>query len=255
MFTATRHILQTLTRDPATERIRSIKPDEQINSMWDSLDDTAQAFTVSPSDGVERGEGWDSSYAYTEADELEDELLFPLEATGEMTDNLFRNDPSAMEIFENETIDVDRFAADLDTDEEFGSDIEYDSEPDSEELAGLEDDDGDSEWATDEEDIEDEGGYYITQEEQEDIDGTVDELSEQMKRFGIGPDYLLPIARNPATAKNIPDSVRKDPEVFMSVLRSALRHTQEYDTSDMRIEADFFRHLDRQKSKGRCFPM
>jgi hypothetical protein len=251
MFTATRHILETLTRDPTTERIRSIKPDEQVKSMWDCLDDTARAYTISPSDGVERGEGWDSSYAYTEADELEDALLFPLEATGEMTDNLFRNDPSAMEIFENETIDVDKFAADLDTDEESDTDGDYDSEEDEEALAALDDDDGDSNWATDEDEMEDDGGTFITQEEQDEIDDTVEMLADRMRQFGIGPDYLLPIARNPAGAKNVPNSVKRDPEVMMSVLRSALRHTQEYDTG--KIEADFYRHIDRRKSKGMYF--
>jgi hypothetical protein len=254
MFTATRHILETLTKDPVTERIRSIKPDEEVKSMWDGLDETARAYTISPHDGVERGEGWDASYAYTEADELEDALLFPLEATGEMTDNLYRNDPSAMEIFENETIDVDRFAADLDTDEEFDdeleSDGEYDSEEDEEALAALDDDDGDSDWATDEEEMENGGRTYITQEEQDDIDDTVEMLADQMRQFGIGPDYLLPIARDPASAKNIPASVKRKPEVMMSVLRSALRHTQEYDTN--KVEADVYRHMDRRKSKGMC---
>jgi hypothetical protein len=118
-------------------------------------------------------------------------------------------------------------------------------------LAALDDDDGDSNWATDEDEMEDNGGTYITQEEQDDIDDTVEMLADRMRQFGIGPDYLLPIARNPASAKNVPNSIKRDPEVMMSVLRSALRHTQEYDTG--KIEADLYRHIDRRKSKGMYF--
>jgi hypothetical protein len=44
MFSATKNILQTITRDPTTERVRSIQPGEQGVSMWDKLDDTAKAF-------------------------------------------------------------------------------------------------------------------------------------------------------------------------------------------------------------------
>jgi hypothetical protein len=256
MFSATRHILETITRDPVTGRVRSIKPDEQVESMWDGLDKTARAYSVS--DGVEVGEGFEASYAYTEADEIEDALLFPLEATGQMSDNLFRNELSAMEVFEKETIDINRLADDLDTDESsIGSDGEYnsdqyDSESEEKALAALEDDDGDSDWATDEEKYDD-GAGFVTEEQQNAIDQTVDMLSDQMKKFGSAPDYLLPVVRDPASAKNIPDIVKNDPEIFMRVLRHALRCTQEYDTSDMGIEADFFRHLDRQKSKGMYF--
>jgi hypothetical protein len=253
MFSATRHILESITRDPVTERVRSIKPDEQVESMWDGLDKTARAYSVSPADGVEMGEGFEASYIYTEADEIEDALLFPLEATGEMADNLFRNDPSAMELFEKETIDVRRFAADLDTDEEpdedFDADLD-DSELDEEALAALEDDDGDSDWGTDEEEYND-GQNSVTLEEQKAVNQTVDMLAAQMKKAKkFEPDYFLPIARNPASATNIPDVVKNDPELTMRALRYALRCQQEYATSDMAMEADFFRHIDRQKSKG-----
>lgn len=254
MFSATRHILQTITRDPKTERVRSIKPDEKVQNMWDGLDHTAKAFKWCPADG-ETDEGFEASYAYTEADELEDALLFPLEASGEMADNLFRNDPSAMEIFEKETVDVRKFAADEDTDDEFmGSDEDeyedFDSELDEEELAALEDDDGDSDWGTDDEASEG-GREFITAEEQDAIDETIDKLATQMKQVRIRePDYFLPTLRNPAAAKSIPDIVKKDPANLMHALRNAFRCLKEYDSSHMGMQADFMRHVDRQKSKG-----
>jgi hypothetical protein len=87
MFFATRHILHTITRDAKTERICSIKPDEQVVSMWDGLDQTAKAYNWCPSDDGDIDEGFMASYAYTEADELEDAILFPKEARGEMADS------------------------------------------------------------------------------------------------------------------------------------------------------------------------
>jgi hypothetical protein len=216
MFSATRHILESITRDPVTERVRSINPDEQVESMWDGLEKTARAYRVNPANSEEMDQGFEASYVYTEADEIEDALLFPLEATGEMADNLFRNDPSAMERFENGTIDVRRFAADLDTDEEpdedFDADLD-DSELDEEALAALEDDDGDSDWGTDEEEFN-VGQGFIMLEEQKAVNQTVDMLAAQMKKATtFEPDYFLPIVRNPASATNIPDVVKNDPEL------------------------------------------
>jgi hypothetical protein len=254
MFSATKHILQTITRDPKTERVRSIKPGEEAQNMWDGLDNSAKAFRWSPDDG-ETNEVFEVGYTYTEADELEDALLFPLEANGQMADNLFRNDPSAMEIFEKGSIDVRKFANDEDTDDEWmGSDEDeyddFDSELDDEELAALEDDDGDSEWGTDDDGSEG-GRDLITAEEQDAIDETIGMLAAKMKQFVIRePDYFLPILRNPAAAKGIPESVKKDPVNLMHVLRNAFRCLKEYDSSQMGMHADFMRHIDRQKSKG-----
>jgi hypothetical protein len=257
MFSATRHILETITRDPITERVRSITPGEDVTSLWDGLDKTARSYKWTPNGSADMDEGFQESYAYTQADELEDALLFPLETNGEMADNLFRNDPSAMEIFEKETIDVRKFAADLDTDDE-----SIDSEEDLEQLAeqahqALEDDDGDSDWEDDElsdenEELYDRGGDLITAEEQNAIDKTVDILSNQMKMSGTRePDYFLPILHNPASAKGIPKAIKRDAANLMQVLRNALRCQKEYDSSHMGIETDFYRHIDRQKSKGR----
>jgi hypothetical protein len=269
MFSATRPILETITRDPKTDRVRSIKPEEDAVSMWDALDTTARSYDWSLEDRSDMHEGFQDSYAYTEADELEDALLFPLEASGEMADNLFRHDPSAMEIFEKETIDVCKFAADLDTDDEsLGSDddSEYDLEYDSDlaeqaqaTLDALSDDDGDEDWEDDDEGNSDDvenmfvrSGDFVTAEEQDTIDKTVDFLSNQMKNSVIRePDYFLSILRNPVSAKGIPDLVKRDPTNLMQALRNALRCQKEYDSSHMGIEADFFRHIDRQKSKGK----
>lgn len=249
MFSQARPILETITRDPSTERVRSIKPDEKVQSMWDDLDQTARMWQWTPEHGATEE---DFEPRYTEADELEDALLFPLEATGDMADNLFRNNPSAMEMFEKQSIDVRKFAEDLDTDDEFfGSDEDFDSTMDDEELAELDDDDEDSNWDTEEEGSSEDGYGYVHKGESEAANEAINVLTKMFKASSIRePDYFLSIVRNPSNASQIPESIRNHPADLMASLRIALRSQKDYDSSHEGIEADFFRHLDRQKSKG-----
>lgn len=69
----------------------------------------------------------------------------------------------------------------------------------------------------------------------------------------LGPDYFLPILRDPNSkrARKLPKSIRSTPEELMWACRVAMRCQQEYDTSNGGMEADVFRHIERQKSKGR----
>ncbi|KAF3051114.1 hypothetical protein E8E11_006285 [Didymella keratinophila] len=245
MFSTAGPILKTLTKDPVTERVRSIKPDEKVESIWDGLDKNARAWSWSPQGGFGK-EGFEDSYKYTEADELEDAILFPLENTGLLPNDLYRHVPSAMEMFETDPIDFRRFAADLDTDDEVES-------SDGTDLGEAEDD-GDSDW----EDKSDDDGYELVHEselkpgESEDAAEAVEILIEQFKSTMItGGDFFLPILRDPESkrAKKLPKSIRKDPMELMGCCRFALRCLQEYDHSHKGMEADFYRHIDRQKSK------
>ena len=43
MYSAQSDILKTITRDSATERVRSIKPGEEVTSIWDMMTTQAQA--------------------------------------------------------------------------------------------------------------------------------------------------------------------------------------------------------------------
>jgi hypothetical protein len=265
MFSTAAPILKTLIKDPVTERVRSIKPDEEAESIWDGLDKNAKAWLWSPTAGVTK-EGFDDSYKYTEADELEDRILFPQETYGDMKDNLFRQNPNAMELFEREPFDIRSFAEDLDTDvdsSEYGA-SEFDDEDmnDSEYsdyLRNLDDDDEDSEWEDEEitSKLDKSPGWVQesekTAQETEDVIDAIDLMTEHLKKE---QDYFLPILRDPQgqKAKAIPVSVRESPEDFMGVLRLALRGQQEYNHTTAGMEADFFRHLDRQKSKGTSGP-
>ncbi|KAF1830577.1 hypothetical protein BDW02DRAFT_558680 [Decorospora gaudefroyi] len=258
MFSATRDILQTITKDPKTGRVRSVKPGQEVETMWDAIDYSARSFTYCP-DGSGEVEEMDqnfsqASYTYTEADELEDAILFPQEVDGQMTDNLFRHDKSALELFESESVDVRRFAADLDTDEEpADSDLDSefdDQELDEDQLAALEDDDGDPDWGSDEVSSTGDGDEYVLESEIVDMDKAIEVLSKQFKGFGMmEPDYYLPILRNPASARQLPASVRNSPGNLMHTLRQSLRCQKNYNINEAAIEADFFRLLDRQKSK------
>ncbi|KAL1655727.1 hypothetical protein SLS61_001751 [Didymella pomorum] len=245
MFSTAGPILKTLTKDPVTERVRSIKPDEKVESIWDGLDKNARAWSWSPQGGFGK-EGFEDSYKYTEADELEDAILFPLENTGLLPNDLYRHVPSAMDMFETDPIDFRKFAADLDTDDEVESSHGTD--------LGEAEDDGDSDW----EDESDGDGRELVQEselnpgESEDAAEAVEILTEQFKSTtSIGGDFFVPILCDPESkrAKKLPKSIRKDPTELMGCCRFALRCLQEYDHSHRGMEADFYRHIDRQKSK------
>ncbi|KAJ4369485.1 hypothetical protein N0V86_009320 [Didymella sp. IMI 355093] len=245
MFSTAGPILKTLTKDPVTERVRSIKLDEKVESIWDGLDKNARAWSWSPQEGFGK-EGFEDSYKYTEADELEDAILFPLEDTGLLPNDLYRHVPSAMEMFETDPVDFRRFAEDLDTDDEVES-------SDGTDLGEAEDD-GDSDWEdqSDDDDYELVHGSELNPGESDSAIEAVDSLIEQFKSMVIKePDYFIPILRDPESkrAKMLPKAIRKDPVELMGCCRFALRSLQEYDHSDWGMEADFYRHIDRQKSK------
>lgn len=252
MFSTAGPILKTLTKDPGTERVRSIKPDEKVESIWDGLDKNARAWSFSPNDGATK-EGLDDSYKYTEADQLEDAILFPLESTGLLPNELYRHVPSAMEMFETGTIDIHKFAGDLDTDDEVqssdGTDLgeaEDDGDPDWEDAdADAEAEADDAEWAQE---------MIARPEKTESIAKAIEILTDQFKiMMSRGSnDYFLPILRNPNSqrAKELPRHVRTTPEDLMGACRFALRSQRKYDRSYSGMEADFYRHIDRQKSKG-----
>ncbi|KAF2995552.1 hypothetical protein E8E13_003449 [Curvularia kusanoi] len=247
MFNQAAPILKTLYKEPESDRVRSIKPGEEVESIWHGLDTSAQAWSWSPNDGFkEAKKGFEESYKYTEADELEDAILFPYEKVpGLLPNDLYRNVPSAMEMFETDPIDLRRFAGDLDTDEEVES-------SDGTDLGEVEDDD-DSDW----EDKSDDDYEYTKGDEAKGQDPpeffhAIDILTDQFKSTFGPKDYFLPILRDPKSkrAKAIPKAIRTNPADLMGVCRFALRCQQQYDHSHKGMEADFLRHIDRQKSKA-----
>ncbi|KAH6625600.1 hypothetical protein C7974DRAFT_434634 [Boeremia exigua] len=216
MFSTAGPILKTLTKDPDTDRMRSIKPGENVQSIWDGLDENARAWSWSPQSGFDK-EGFEDSYKYTEADELEDAILFPLEESGLLPNDLYHYVPNAMEMFETDPIDLRRFAADLDTDDEVSSSEGTD--------LGEAEDDGNPDWED-----------HSDPESDEDAAKAIEILSDQFSSSLMkDPDYFIPILRNTTSkrAQMLPLSIRTNPEELMGAC----------------MEADFYRHIDRQKSK------
>jgi hypothetical protein len=129
MFSATRYVFQAITKDANTDRIRSIQPDENVMSMWDDLEKIAESYNWSPSGS----EGYLARHVHTEADVLEDTILFPKEASGEMANDLFSNHLSALDIFQSGgSLDARKIVKDFDTDCESMTSGEYEGHSDEE---------------------------------------------------------------------------------------------------------------------------
>ncbi|KAL5383648.1 hypothetical protein DPSP01_005754 [Paraphaeosphaeria sporulosa] len=255
MFKVCAPIFETITMEKETSRVRSIKPGEEVESMWDRIEANAHAFQYNPHQKTPQDLkiGIDQTFVYTEADEIEDSILFPEEGTGEMKDNVFRANPSLLEMFEKKpTIDLRRFARDLDSDEELS---EKDCFGESDEDLEAVDDDGDEAWETetDEEDNESEGDFTHSFANTADVETAMEALEDRFRSQTIytkgEPDYFLSIFKSPTFAHYIPESIRSHPPDLMATMRLSMRRVKEYRDDEGSIEADFMSMLDREKSK------
>ena len=81
-------------------------------------------------------------------------------------------------------------------------------------------------------------------------------LSEQFNSMTIANrrslEYHLPIIQNPSSASMVPESIRNQPSRLKETLRMSLKQQKVYLDDQDSIEADFYRHIDRKKSKGGC---
>lgn len=86
--------LRTLTREPDTKRVRQIKPDEQVASLFDELTGPNASFWLKSTSGEMINTSDDippgfSPYAfYNDADAAEDAILFAEEELGGVPDNM-----------------------------------------------------------------------------------------------------------------------------------------------------------------------
>lgn len=174
-----------------TLRARDIKPGEEVDSIWDTIQKGRMSSwninnnTREPTEYEEP----DLSKFYNEADVREEAILFPEQAASGTVGGLFRGHETSMQDFMSKGPDWTRFIQDLDTDEEYeGSDAETEyvledeshgeesdaSSQDDEHLAKGSHDSEDSSW----EDIDNEAGpsdrqviriSSITEEEKQDL--------------------------------------------------------------------------------------
>lgn len=102
-------------------RARDIKPGEEVNSIWDTIQKGRMSSwnldnnTREPREYQEP----DLSKFYNEADVREDAILFPEQATSGTVGGLFRGHETSMQDFMSKGPDWARFIQDLDTDEEY----------------------------------------------------------------------------------------------------------------------------------------
>jgi hypothetical protein len=231
-------VLRTLTMDPKTQRIRTIQPHEQVESISDNINGSNTKVAI-----------WDETLQevpdlfeklkYIEADALEDEILFPEEADEEFDDGLFRPDRSAMTRFEQGNIgDIRRFAYDLDSDEE-PEDSEFDA----------------SDFSEDDPDIP-----PNEEEDSEEAEKAFEEFAKKFKdnlslESGSKHQHYIFDFSDPKHSidlSRVPDHMKKTDLDVMVLLRDSIAKQKDYsDTSHATLEKEFLRHIDRQKSKSK----
>lgn len=233
-------VMRTLTRDPDTERIRSIRPGEDVRSLTDVINDPSATFSVRNNQHEAAPHHWDK-IKYIEADALEDEILFPEEEDEEDDDYLFRPDTSAMtQMEEGHFGDIRDFAYDLDSDEE-----PYDSDSDASDGSG---------WYS--EDASDED-FEESEEAQKAFAAFSKRFQDQLS-LEPGPrrqHYVFDSLNDPSKPLDlslIPEHMRKTDADVMALMRLSLIKEKDYsDTSHATMEKEFIRHIDRKKSKSK----
>lgn len=210
---------------------------------------------------------------YNEADALEDEILFPEEANGNQTDNLFRPDNSAMTRFEEGKIgDIRRWACDLDSDEDLADEFS-DSADDGAEMYDPEAE-ADGDWTDEDGDEYNDYVSKLSQGQSQELvpksdaaDKAWDEFSSKFGDYlslGSGSagrrrqHYIFDQFNDPTKKLDlscIPAEIRKSDEDVMVLMRLSLMKERDY--NDMREEVmrpEWERFLNRQKSKSEFKP-
>ena len=254
-FMLAKPILETLTKDPTTDRVRSIRPGEKVEAIWDSIK-PGKTFSWTPATGAVEDTDREM-FKYTEADALEDEWLFPEEKLGTLKNNLFKKKMNPIEkLMSKPPVNLRKFVNDLDTDDTGTTSTEGDDKADADEKIIVSGGDS-SDWeSTDSEDVisdEDESYAGGSNVPEEDVHAAIDILSEKFKLMTTSqfmkPDFFVGILKNrfSALASQLPESVMNNDAELMGTLRYALMSQKQYNDT----EGDFYRHIDREKSKGK----
>jgi hypothetical protein len=125
-------ILQTLTRDCDSLRVREIRANEDaVKSIYDTICDEETQFRFY-NELREPVESIPKHVFYNEADALEDKILFAEEEVGPNLGLLAGEPKNSMTTLENQGPDMMRFVYDLDTDDELPDDDDDDDVEDPE---------------------------------------------------------------------------------------------------------------------------
>ena len=209
-----------------TRRARDIKPSEQVDSIWDTIQKgrTSSWNVLKTQEPTEYQEP-DLSKFYNEADVLEDAILFPEQAPSGTVGGLFHGHETSMQDFMSKGPDWARFIKDLDTDEEHegpDAETEYVLEDESHDE---ESDEEDSDEAVDKRLVKGTCSHGSDHSSWEDIDN---EASPSNKRMKMVPFLTEEEEQDLALMKKWkpPKSYGED------------------------VEKAFYTFLDREKSKG-----
>jgi hypothetical protein len=189
-------ILQSLTRDH-NKRPRDLRPGEKAETLWDELDSGKWKFKVGKAHKTDGLAGFETSklpfgFAYSEADALEDAILFPEELTNPDAKLPVQEAANSLDKWESTGPKLRKFCLDLDSDEsdEYSDEgfDEYDDEGDAaedEDYSDMTSDmDGDEEILSNE-------GEFVLEEEVERQRRVDDKLSSLTKvNPDITPDEL-----------------------------------------------------------------
>lgn len=237
LYNPAAHILKTLTRDKETHRVRELKSgDDTVTSIYDDIHHEGTSFFYGKletlnSHEVKRAPGQSTiprRLFYTEADALEDEILFPEENSSDGQPVLA---VEKLRRWEEEGFSMMKFV------EGWWTDSDEDSSEDNGEDEGESEDEDESEGENDGEDEDEEDEKNQNSENKKDYNYTdkiVGEILEQAldKKDGtLDPLATLPGALKELVDKLVPGFEKREKE-------------------EPNMEEEFMEFLDREKARG-----
>ena len=230
-------MLKTITRDTVTLRARDIKPGEQVDSIWDTIQKgrmSSWGLDNNTKEATEFHEP-DLSKYYNEADVREDAILFPEQAASGTVSGLFRGHETAMQDFMTKGPDWERFIYDLDTDEEIdvsdaetehtledeSHDEESGGEKDKHLMKGTARSEGSKHSSWD--DIEDEAGSsdsLITEDEKQDLALMKGWESPKLQRGDVGKSFYSFLDREKSKGESSHKIENRSPDTREAFKRS-----------------------------------
>ncbi|KAI4256158.1 MAG: hypothetical protein LQ352_002207 [Teloschistes flavicans] len=117
MFNAQRPILETLTREMSTMRVRDVNSGEKLDSVWDDVM-RSHCVPLNMEKQCISDESWVNDYFYNEDDAAEDSVLFSDELLAGIMKHVCEGGESAIDDYLRRGPEWDRFIMDLEIDEE-----------------------------------------------------------------------------------------------------------------------------------------
>ncbi|KAL2061188.1 hypothetical protein VTL71DRAFT_7461 [Oculimacula yallundae] len=238
-------ILKTLHTDRTTNRVRDIKPGEDVESIYDAINHDGTKFfygklkdgtSTHPDHIYESANVFPRNLMYNEADAIEDAILFPEElAEGGKLDPNDLGKISPLKVWEEEGFSLRKFIE--------GWESDYSGEEDDEESDDEEDseDDEDRKYLLDHE-------YASDHEHEHDDEDEDEEREDDDEHLALG----LPNAtRTRLTATEVLNKLGYSKELKDAMANAmSIPKPPRRDPGDRRVmEEDFFTFLDKEKSK------